>query len=90
VRLRDGASKDSVLQGHNAQIAVDARTQIIVAANLTQQTNDSQQLLPRINQVRWNMGRHPERVSADAGYQTRYLRKTPGRDDSSFWRGAGG
>src|SRR5450759_3490515 len=66
--MPDGANKGSFLQGYNAQIAVDARTQIIVAADLTQQANDRQQLLPMLDQVRQNMGRNPDRVSADAGY----------------------
>ena len=66
--MPDGANKGSFLQGYNAQIAVDAKRQIIVAADLTQQTNDRQQLLPMLDQVRQNMGRNPDRVSADAGY----------------------
>lgn len=66
--MPDGANKGSFLQGYNAQIAVDAEAQIIVAADLTQQANDSQQLLPMLAQVEANMGRKPERVSADAGY----------------------
>ncbi len=66
--MPDGANKGSFLQGYNAQVAVDAEAQIIVAADLTQQANDSQQLLPMLAQVEANMGRKPERVSADAGY----------------------
>ena len=66
--MPDGANKGSFVQGYNAQIAVDAQTQIIVAADLTQQTNDSQQLIPMLEQVETNMGRKPDAVSADAGY----------------------
>jgi len=66
--MPDGANKGSFIQGYNAQIAVDAQTQIIVAADLTQQANDSQQLIPMLEQVKTNMGRKPERASADAGY----------------------
>ena len=40
----------------------------MVAAEITQQANDSQQLAPMIKQVAVNMGRKPEAVSADAGY----------------------
>ena len=43
-------------------------TQIIVAADLTQQTNDRQQLIPMLEQVETNMGRKPDAVSADTGY----------------------
>ena len=41
---------------------------VIVAAELTQQANDSQQLIPMIQQVVANVGSKPITVSADAGY----------------------
>ena len=66
--MPDGANKGSFLQGYNAQVAVDDTAQVIVAAELTQQTNDSRQLIPMLEQVKTNMGRKPDTVSADAGY----------------------
>ncbi|MDG6999656.1 MAG: transposase [Nitrososphaerota archaeon] len=39
-----------------------------MAAEITQQANDSRQLLPMLKQVEANMGRKPDVVSADAGY----------------------
>ena len=66
--MPDGASKGSFLQGYNAQAAVDSTAQVIVAAEITQQANDSRQLLPMLKQVAANMGRKPDAVSADAGY----------------------
>jgi hypothetical protein len=66
--MPDGANKGSFVQGYNAQIAVDSQTQVIVAADITQQANDSRQLIPMLGQVEANMGRKPEAVSADAGY----------------------
>jgi hypothetical protein len=66
--MPDGANKGSFVQGYNAQIAVDAQTQIIVAAEITQQANDSQQLIPMIAQIAINLEQKPEKVSADAGY----------------------
>ncbi len=63
----DGATKGWV-QGYNAQAAVDDAHQIIVAADLVQDTNDKQQLVPMMAQVLENMGRLPDNVSADAGY----------------------
>ena len=66
--MPDGSNKGSFLQGYNAQAAVDATAQVIVAAEITQQANDSRQLLPMLEQVKANMGRKPEVVSADAGY----------------------
>jgi transposase len=66
--MPDGANKGSFLQGYNAQVAVDDTAQVIVAAELTQQANDSRQLIPMLEQVETNMGRKPDKVSADAGY----------------------
>jgi hypothetical protein len=64
----DGANKGSFIQAYNAQAAVDGEAQVIVAAEVTQETNDSHQLLPMLVQVEANAGRKPEAVSADAGY----------------------
>jgi len=66
--MADGANKGSFLQGYNAQAAVDATAQVIVAAEVTQETTDNRQLLPMLDQVKQNMGRKPEAASADAGY----------------------
>jgi hypothetical protein len=64
----DGANQGSFIQAYNAQAAVDSQAQVVVAAEITQQANDSQQLVPMIGQVEANVGRKPETVSADAGY----------------------
>ena len=48
--------------------AVDSTAQVIVAALVTQEANDKQQLKPLVEKVQANCGRLPERVSADAGY----------------------
>ena len=66
--MPDGAHKGSFLQAYNAQIAVDSEAQIIVAAEITQDTNDKQQLAPILGQVEQNTGTKPVAVSADAGY----------------------
>ena len=66
--MPDGANKGSFLQGYNAQAAVDATAQVIVATEVTQQTTDNRQLLPMLAQVEQNMGRQPDSASADAGY----------------------
>jgi transposase len=64
----DGANKGAFIQAYNAQAAVDSQSQVIVAAGITQQANDSRQLVPMIEQVKANTGCKPEAVSADAGY----------------------
>ena len=66
--MPDGANKGSFVQGYNAQIAVDSAAQIIVAAEITQQTNDKQQLAPMLEQVEQNLGAKPQAATADAGY----------------------
>jgi hypothetical protein len=50
------------VQGDNAQIAVDSESQVIVATELTQETNDKKQLLPMIAQIAVNYDRHTPRL----------------------------
>jgi transposase len=65
--MKDNARKCFV-QAYNAQIATDSQAQVIVAAELTQQTTDRHQLLPMIEAVRQTAGADPAVVTADAGY----------------------
>ncbi|MBH0203876.1 MAG: transposase, partial [Nitrospira sp.] len=44
-------AKGSVVQGYNCQAAVDARAQIIVAADVTDEANDKQQAQPMLTQI---------------------------------------
>jgi transposase len=55
-------------QAYNAQAAVDSEHQIIVAQQLTNASNDKQLLDPMVGEIKTNLGRHAEEVSADAGY----------------------
>jgi transposase len=75
--MRDGATK-SFEQSYNCQAVVDSEAQVIVAAQVTQQANDKQQVKPLIEQMKVNLeGRTPGELSADAGYfsedNVRYL-----------------
>jgi transposase len=63
-----GTQKGSILQGYNAQAAVDGEAQVIVAAELVQDTTDNHQLVPMLEQVEQNVGAKPQAVSADSGY----------------------
>lgn len=65
--MKDGATK-GFEQAYNAQAVVDAQAQVIVAADLTQQSNDKKQLVPMLELVRKNLGQLPQKASADAGY----------------------
>ncbi|RWL75889.1 MAG: hypothetical protein EOR69_31225 [Mesorhizobium sp.] len=61
-------TKDGYIQGYNAQAAVDAQAQIIVAQSLTHSMSDQDQLVPLIDGIKDNLGRKPKEASADAGY----------------------
>jgi len=65
--MKDGATQGFV-QGYNCQAVVDSQAQIIVAAALTQQANDKQQLVAMLEEVKKNTGEKPAKASADAGY----------------------
>jgi transposase len=57
-----------IVQGYNAQLAVDAETQVIVAAEVTQEVLDRGQLSAMMESTERNAGQRPEVVTADAGY----------------------
>jgi transposase len=61
-------SKDGFVQAYNAQAAVDAEAQIIVAQDVTQSAVDCGQLVPMTDAIEVNLGRKPAQLSADAGY----------------------
>jgi transposase len=66
--MPSSSEKGSFLQGYNCQAAVDDKHQVIVACDATQQTNDSRQAKPMMEQVKKNTGKSPKKVSMDAGY----------------------
>ncbi len=67
-RIMKMGATGSFEQCYNAQVAVDADTQVIVAADVTQQANDRKQLAPMVEQVKKNTGANPASVLADTGY----------------------
>jgi len=56
------------MQAYNAQLAVDADHQIIVAQTLTPCAADSRHLAPMVAAIERNVGHGPYELSADAGY----------------------
>jgi transposase len=63
----DGSTKGFV-QAYNAQAGVDEEAGVIVVADVVQESNDKNQLKPMLMQVEENLGRLPDRSSADSGY----------------------
>jgi hypothetical protein len=61
-------TKDGFIQGYNAQAAVDATAQVIVAHGLDARQSDQHQLTPIADAIETNLGRKPAQLSADAGY----------------------
>jgi transposase len=55
-------------QAYNAQAAVDAESQVIVAEGLTNAGNDTQQVVPMLDEIEKQTGRVPRELSADSGY----------------------
>ncbi len=67
-RLMMDTTTGNYEQAYNPQLAVDAQTQIIVAARVVQAPNDQEQLVPTVLAVKENLGALPAIVSADGAY----------------------
>ena len=61
--------KGNFEQSYNAQIAVDADKQLVVAADVTANPTDNPQLLPMEEQAEKNTGEKPKAMLADSGYK---------------------
>ncbi|WP_048880360.1 transposase, partial [Acidocella aminolytica] len=60
--------RDGFIQAYNAQAAVDAGAQIIVAHRLTNNGSDQDALLTLLDAIEDNTGEMPNEVSADNGF----------------------
>lgn len=67
-RIMWNSSAKSFEQAYNAQAVVDGHCQVIVAAAVTQEANDKEQLVPMLTLVKRNLARVPGVILADAGY----------------------
>lgn len=56
--------------GYNAQLAVDAKSQIIVASEVVDCVNDRQQLMPMLQAIEATTGQAPTQTLADGGYSS--------------------
>jgi hypothetical protein len=78
-------TKDGYIQGYNAQAAVDATAQIIVAHALTASMSDHGQLVGLIDGIEANLGAKPKEASADSGYLSEAnLQALADRDISAY------
>ena len=68
--MKDGAS-GGYIQAYNAQVAVDEQSQVIVACTLSAQPSDAAGFLPLLSETETQLGRLPEKVSADSGFYSR-------------------
>jgi len=66
---------------YNAQISADAAHGLIVSVAVTQEANDSAQLLPAVDRIEERLQRKPQQMVADGGYTTRdNIEKMAGRE----------
>ncbi len=66
---------------YNAQISTDATHGLIVGVAVTQEPNDSAQLLPAVDRVEQRIEKKPQQMVADSGYTTREnIEKMAGRE----------
>jgi len=65
-RIMKGA--DGIVQGYNAQAAVEPTLLLIVGQAVTEASNDKQQLVPMVALIEQQSGQRPEAILADNGY----------------------
>src|SRR5712664_2331585 len=66
---------------YNAQISTDAANGLILEATVTQEANDSAQLLPAVERITDRLEKKPQQMVADGGYTTRdNIAKMAGRE----------
>lgn len=61
---------NGIKTSYNAQVSVDAEHQVIVAADVTNQASDVEQLLPMVQQTEENTLQKVQECSADSGYSS--------------------
>jgi transposase len=59
---------DGFQQSYNAQLAVDADSQVIVACEVSNAPPDVQRLRPMLERLHTNLDQYPAQLTADAGY----------------------
>ena len=62
-------TRQGIKTSYNGQIAVEKSHHVIVAADVTQDSSDTEQLVPMVEQTKEQIG-SPDKVSADSGYSS--------------------
>jgi transposase len=70
-RIMKGA--DGIVQGYNAQAAVEPALLLIVGQSVTEAANDKQQLKPMVELIEQQSGQRPEAILADNGYCSGFI-----------------
>ena len=65
-RIMPGA--DGIVQGFNAQAAVEPTMLLIVGQSVTDASNDKQQVVPMVEAIEQQSGQRPQAILADNGY----------------------
>lgn len=61
----------SCAPSYNVQITTEEQSRMVVSIDVTEDRNDTQQLLPALERVKETLGRAPQTLIADNGYATR-------------------
>src|SRR6266481_5741359 len=65
-RIMKGA--DGIVQGYNAQAAVEPTLLLIVGQSVSEAANDKKQLMPMVEIIEQQSGQRPQAILADSGY----------------------
>jgi len=61
-------NKKAFVQTYDSQVVVDSKSQIIVVADVTNESNDKKQVKLTVSLTKSNLNAVPDHLSADAGY----------------------
>jgi transposase len=78
-------SDGGLAPSYNVQISADARHGFIVGLDVSQQANDSAQLLPAVERIEQRLGRPPQQIVADGGYTTQEAIRQMGERNIEFF-----
>lgn len=82
-RLMKDAATGGIVQGYNAQIIVDTKTQLILAADVTSEETDRKQLLPMVQ--RWEENQKRMLVKAGVSADDEKVKECTLLADAGYW-----